>query len=178
MADNTSSYTITPGTAAASSSRINVAKRSWGGSAFILESLLLIVFFIASFAIILMLLSTSYAKGQQAEEITNAVMLASQDAETFALDPTSTPEPKHYAMGSSGEMNEKSSYDPSVVYTVVRNVSTEETGAGILYKAHITVNYGSKEVYAIDTAKYVANSESNIAPMSATASSVVSGIAI
>lgn len=184
MADNDLSMNITPENAAASASSVNSSKRSWGGSAFILESLLLVVFFIASFAIILQLLSTSYAKGEQAEEMTNAVMLASNDAELFSQEPYAPVEPKHYILNKSGEISEGASYDSSIVYTVKRDVTSEKTTAGTLFNARITVDYGSKEVYSLNTAKYVSSEDLEAmqsdatGSTSASASTVVSGIAI
>ena len=103
-------------------------RRPWHGAAFIVEALVLLVFLIASLAVIMQVIAGAHERSIEADRLSNAIILASNDAEAFAADPTS---------GNTGGE-----------YVLVD---------GQLYTAHIYVSCGGEATYQIDTARYVSN---------------------
>lgn len=142
-------------------------KRSWHGAAFIVESLLLVVFIAASFAIVLQMLGDAYEKSVASDRLANAVILAMNDAEEFSADPTQGPDHVNFIDGESGlvplpdgaSADLDGRYDGSPVYNVSREISEDVSDAGVMYRAHISVECGGDDVYALDTARYVARWE-------------------
>lgn len=64
-------------------------RRPWHGAAFIVEALVLLVFLIASLAVIMQVIAGAHERSIEADRLSNAIILASNDAEAFAADPTS-----------------------------------------------------------------------------------------
>jgi Tfp pilus assembly protein PilV len=109
----------------------------WSGASFVVESLVLLFFLVASLAVVMQLFSSSVKRGEQGETLSQAVVLASNKAEQFSADPTS-------AAGHSQEDD----------YIVDCAVTPETTSAGILYHASITVSKNGSEVYSVETSRY------------------------
>ena len=63
-------------------------RRPWHGAAFIVEALVLLVFLIASLAVIMQVIAGAHERSIEADRLSNAIILASNDAEAFAADPT------------------------------------------------------------------------------------------
>ena len=112
----------------------------WHGAAFVMESLVLLFFLVVSLTIFIALFSISYQMGEQNERLLNAVTLATNTAEDFAADPVNT-----QGVLDAGDYH---------VYCVV---TPEETDAGTLYRAQITVNAAGGQIYSLETSAYKSN---------------------
>lgn len=121
----------------------------WSGAAFIVESLLLLVFLVFSLAIFAQASATSIGKAGESAQLTHAVTAASNVAEHFAADPTSV---EKYTSISS--------------FVVVCDTVAEDQENGTLYNATLSVydNKANDEpqsaatgepVYTLTTARYV-----------------------
>ena len=69
------------------------ASRSWHGTAFLVEALVLLLFLVASLGIFMQAFARARATGAQAAQLESAVALASDMAERFCADPASVSEP-------------------------------------------------------------------------------------
>lgn len=72
-------------------------RRPWHGAAFVVEALVLLAFLVTALAVVMQVMSASYERGAQADELSDAIVIASNDAEAFAADPTSTSFDTHFA---------------------------------------------------------------------------------
>lgn len=134
-------------------------RRPWHGSAFIVEALVLLVFLIASLAVLMQVIGGAHERGEDADRLSNAIILASNDAEAFAADPTSGDTEAVYAL-VDGELVEDAGGDASGQadrYEVTRSVQAQAENAGTLYEAHIEVESDGAVVYQVDTARYVSD---------------------
>ena len=61
-------------------------RRPWHGAAFIVEALVLLVFLIASLAVIMQVIAGAHERSIEADRLSNAIILASNDAEAFAIN--------------------------------------------------------------------------------------------
>lgn len=107
-------------------------------TALIVESLVLLVFLIASLAIITRLLVVSLDNAEKSKSLEHAVILATNAAERFTAQPASASDVER-----DGEL------------TVRCEVTPERLGAGTLYSATITVADEDGEIYRISTSSYV-----------------------
>lgn len=151
--------------------------QSHRGTAFIIESLLLLIFVTASVAIVVQLLGGGYAQGVKADKLSTAVSIASNEAERFTADPAMKSREILYIETENGiekvatkksldeedfEYNgEKISADAPNVFILKRKITTESLTSGKLYNAAITVSCQGDEVYSLDTAKYISSSSSD-----------------
>lgn len=69
------------------------ASRSWHGTAFLVEALVLLLFLVASLGIFMHAFARARAMGAQATQLESAVALASDMAERFCADPAAASEP-------------------------------------------------------------------------------------
>ena len=69
------------------------ASRSWHGTAFLVEALVLLLFLVASLGIFMQAFARARATGAQAAQLESAVALASDVAERFCADPATASEP-------------------------------------------------------------------------------------
>lgn len=116
------------------------APSAWTGMAVTVEAMVLLVFLIGSLAVILQLFAAATIQTQEGRRLANAVAAATSTAERFASDPEAAD-----GVTTHGEL------------TVSCVVSDEQTAAGTLYQATITVydpNF-DKPVYELVTARYV-----------------------
>lgn len=122
-----------------------VTRNSWHGTAFLMEALLLLAVLVGCIAVFMQLYAQSNQMSVDNRDLAAAIQLASNEAEQFAADPTS---------GSvSEEENE---------YYVVREVHSEETAAGTIYYADITVTaFKGEPVYKLSTSTYVSGGDSD-----------------
>ena len=112
---------------------------SWAGTAFIVESMLLLVFLIGSVAVFTQLFAASVDRSTSSENLTKAVVAAESAAERFSADPTGSA-----GTTLAGDM------------TIVCDSTSEELAGGTLYHATITVFGPDQEtpVYVLETASY------------------------
>lgn len=109
-----------------------------GNRAFIIETLVLFVFLIVSFAVIVRLYVGSAIVAQNSLDLERAVASAGNIAERFSADPLAT---------NLDITNDK--------LAVTCEVTPESMTGGTLYRAHITATVDDVEVYTLDTARYV-----------------------
>lgn len=142
--------------------------------AFIVEALMLLMFMMASLAILTSLMVSSYETGAKASDLSYAVLMASNDAESFAADPASYAKAaKTESSAESEAANPTAAADVSAGaaegseaaleanddFQLNRNVEQHKQEAGVLYEAHITVSHDGEVVYELDTSRYVSNKE-------------------
>lgn len=108
------------------------------GMAFLIEALVVLAFLMASLAVFVKLFTSAQLEGLGANNLSQAVILASNTAEEFSVDPTGVQE-------TTTEGN----------FVVTCEVAEEEHDAGTLYNATITVTDGTNELYTLRTARYV-----------------------
>lgn len=151
--------------------------QSHRGTAFIIESLLLLIFVTASIAVVVQLLGGGYAQGIKADKLSTAVSIASNEAERFTAEPALKSREILYIETENGiekvaikksldeedfEYNGvKISADDPNVYILTRKITTDTLTSGKLYNASLTVNCQGDEVYSLDTAKYISSSSSD-----------------
>jgi type II secretory pathway pseudopilin PulG len=113
------------------------------GRSFLIESLIVLGFLMASLAVFAQIFSGAQIEAVRARQLSQAVQLATNCAERFSADPTSVP-----AKYEEGGL---------VVTCVVE--PTPNGDAGTLYEASITVRDATgateEEVYALHTSRYV-----------------------
>lgn len=140
-------------------------RRSWHGAAFVVEALVLLVFLAMSLAVLVSLVESVHARGAAADELSAAAIIASNDAEAFAADPSTLGRTAQYQFSGKKliELNseEASSDDPNAqdeseqTYELVRVIQQSSQPAGTLFEAHITVTRNGRIVYELDTSRYV-----------------------
>ena len=116
------------------------ARPGWASGAFIVESLLLLVFLIGSLAIFTQMFAGAAEQATQSSMLSEAVAVAGSTAERFAADP-------------QGIETETQDGD----LRVVSNVTQDERDGGILYHATISVftANGAEPIYTVTTSRYV-----------------------
>lgn len=143
------------------------------GSAFIIESLLLLIFVTASIAVVVQLLGDGYSQGVKAEKLSAAIYIASNEAERFTANPESKSTETIYVNTDNGVQKvsskkksksddlefdgKKISTDDPDVFVMKRKITSKSLDAGKIYNASIVVNCQGKEIYSIDTSKYVSD---------------------
>lgn len=114
-------------------------RASWASVAFIVEAILLLVFLVASLAVLTQLFLTSLNKSVESRSLDAATIAATSIAEHFAADPAGVEEGTKF-----GDLYVKC------------EVSDTPRRNGTLYEAHISVfdlNSGSL-IYELDTSRY------------------------
>lgn len=105
----------------------------WAGTAFLVEALMLLAFLIAMLALFMALFTGAVQRERQAEQLTQAIMLAQNVAERFAADPSSVEE----AYAQDGLVAQVES-------------TAEEREEGTLWHATITVRADSPNANSAD----------------------------
>lgn len=113
---------------------------TWHGAAFVVEALLLLVFLAFALAVFMQLFGAAHSRGTEERQLTQAVLLAANDAETFAAAPQAG--------------TETTTFD---AYVVEREVKAERSQSGTLYRAFITVVCEGQPVYELESARYVSD---------------------
>lgn len=111
---------------------------SWHGTAFIVEAIVLLALLAGCIALFMQLFSAALLKGAENENLSHAIVLATNSAERFAIDP-------------EGAACETMTEDG---FLVLCSVSPEETEGGTLYRADIVVSNSTGDIYRLATAKY------------------------
>lgn len=122
--------------------RVEQARTSWSSVAFVVESVLLILFLVASLAVLTQVFSTSLNRSVESRTLDAATIAASSIAEHFAADPTGVDEET-----TLGDLH------------IVCKVTDEPRKGGTMYHAQIDVYdttgaHGGVPVYSISTARY------------------------
>lgn len=138
--------------------------------AFIVESLVLLVFMMASLAILTSLMVSSYEKGTAASDLSYAVIMAANDAESFAADPvsyaqaakaeaTSTNPTAAADVSAGASADTEAAIEAHEDFLLNRSVEEHAQEAGILYEAHISVSHNNEVLYELNTSRYVSREE-------------------
>lgn len=117
-------------------------RQSWSSVAFIVESILLLVFLVASLAVLTRVFTASLNKSVESRTLDAATIAATSIAEHFAADPAGIAETT--ALGD---------------LIVTCDVTEDERENGIMYRARIDVydvagETGGEPIYSIETARY------------------------
>lgn len=120
----------------------NLMRTSWASVAFIVESVLLLVFLVASLAVLTQVFVSSLNRSIESRTLDAATIAASSIAEHFAADPTDVSE--ETVLGD---------------LRITCKVTEDLHAGGTLYRAHIDVfdaseSGGDALVYSLDTANY------------------------
>lgn len=116
-------------------------------TAFVVETLILLVALVSSMGVLTQLFSQSIAVSQQSERLCQAVGVAENAAEEFAADPTGVSAGKKVGRGVA--------LTGCDGYKVSCETAQIERSAGTLWCARITVSDNQGKVYPLDTSRYV-----------------------
>ncbi len=110
---------------------------SWTGMALMVEAMVLLLFLVASLAIVTNVFAAATVRGKEGYELAEAVAAATNAAERFAADPRT-------AQGSTTQGS----------LSISCEVTSEPTATGTLYHATITVcpKDGEQSLYQLTTA--------------------------
>ncbi|MCL2826028.1 MAG: hypothetical protein FWD72_01335 [Eggerthellaceae bacterium] len=133
------------------SSPDETSRHPWHGMAFILESLVLIVFIILSTVVLMQFFNASRIHGEKANALSYAVILASNEAERFAADPVSS-STLYYGLSDGALVPVAPQTEGS--FMVVREVQSESLTGGVMYRAQISVEQQGETLYTISTEHY------------------------
>lgn len=124
---------------------------TWHGKAFIMEALVLLLFLVISMTVLIQLFGSSQSHDKDAVALTHAVILASNEAERFNVEPSSDVV-EHYAVTDGVlKLSEKANEN---AFTVTRAVSPLPQENGTLYQATITIEQHGQVVYELESATY------------------------
>lgn len=113
-------------------------RTSKAGRAFIIESLVLFIFLVATLIVVAQLFFASVSMSVEGQNLERATVIASNVAERFSADPTST---------------DLDATEDGLDVTCT--VTPEGAGNGMLYKARISVFDDGNCIYSIQTSRYV-----------------------
>lgn len=116
-------------------------------TAFVVETLILLVALVSSMGVLTQLFSRSIAASQQSERLCQAVNVAENAAEEFAADPAGVAAGKKVGRGVALKGRDG--------YRVSCETAQVKRNAGTLWRAHITVSDSQGKVYSLDTSRYV-----------------------
>lgn len=116
-------------------------------TAFVVETLILLVALVSSMGVLTQLFSRSIAASQHSERLCQAVNVAENAAEEFAADPAGVAAGKEVGRGVALKGRDG--------YRVSCETAQVERSAGTLWRAHITVSDSQGKVYSLDTSRYV-----------------------
>ena len=125
---------------------VRKARSSWSSVAFIVESILLLLFLVASLAVLTQVFSASLSRSIEGRTLDAATIAATSTAERFAADPTGIEE-----SAQVGEL------------IVKCDVTQDAREGGTMYHAFISVydtagRSAGDAVYTVETARYVSGS--------------------
>jgi Tfp pilus assembly protein PilV len=116
-------------------------------TAFMVESLVLLVVFIAALAIFVSLFSQAISDSDQAKRLSSATYAAQNAAEEFSANPKAVANGETVAGGYAT--------DNGGDFQIDCHVESTATKSGTLYTAHIVVSDKDGEAYSLDTTRYV-----------------------
>lgn len=170
MPDSIETYEETPeGDAVLAHAGRSRDRASWHGAAFVLESMLLVVFLAVSLAVLAAVFAGAQRSGLDAIRLTDAVTLAASGAangaEDFASDPVGAYEEgttvTRYTV-AGGTISEADDSDADAC-EVTRTVEVRPADAGDIYDARITVTREGEVLYELDTSAYVSGRQNSSA---------------
>ncbi|MEG0071181.1 MAG: hypothetical protein RR671_03510 [Raoultibacter sp.] len=121
--------------------------------AFLLEALMLLLFLTISLTVFMQLFATSHIRSSEANELSYALVLATNDAESFAADPLARTQTTFFETLDHRLVAVDAPTDST--YEIARNVRTEAREGGALYRAEIQVIRHETVLYRLNTARYI-----------------------
>lgn len=131
----------------ASASSQNDSRRIRSTTAFVVETLTLLVVLVVSMAVFTQMFSRATASADQSTRICHAVNVAEDAAEEFSADPV--------AVAAGNKVGSGVAKNGRDGFKVACNVSEDATAAGTLYTAHIKVSDRDGKAYELTTTRYV-----------------------
>lgn len=123
------------------------SRRIRSTTAFVVETLVLLVVLAASIGIFTQLFSRATAAADQSTRLCQAVNVAEDAAEEFSADP---------ARVAAGEkVGDGVAIKGRHGYKVSCKISQAKRSAGTLWRAHITVSDSQGKLYSLNTSRYV-----------------------
>lgn len=116
------------------------------GFAFYIEALLLVLFLLVSMVVLIQMFSSSRSMGQEAHQLTKAVIMAQNAAEEFASGEISQPETLLY-FGENGQAAEAPQEGGYQVRVLVEEKDSMKA-------ATIQVERFGEEIYSLNTARF------------------------
>lgn len=123
------------------------SKHPWTTTAFMIETLVLLFFLVASLAAFTQLFAYSANSAKQAQRLTQATELAQNAAEEFSANPQAVAEGKAVGLGVAQGTDDS--------LTTTCTVTSEPQSSGTYYTAHISVSDSQGEAYTLDASRYV-----------------------
>lgn len=127
----------------------------WHGTAFVVEALLLLAFLAFSLAVFMQLFGSAHARSMEERQLTQAVLLASNEAERFAADPRSGFGAALY--DAEGNALSTDGGEDAGAFVVERETTFEQMPDGTLYRADIVVSCEGETIYELETARYLSD---------------------
>ena len=128
---------------------------AWHGTAFIVEALLLLAFLAFSLAVFMQLFGSAHARSVEERQLTQAVRLASNEAERFAADPQAGYGAALY--DAEGNAVATGGSEQADTFVVERETASEQMPGGTLYRASIIVSCEGEAIYELETARYLSD---------------------
>lgn len=123
------------------------SRRIRSTTAFVVETLVLLVVLAASIGVFTQLFSRATAAADQSTRLCQAVNVAEDAAEEFSADP---------ARVAAGEkVGDGVAIKGRHGYKVSCKISQDKRSAGTLWRARITVSDSQGKLYSLDTSRYV-----------------------
>lgn len=123
------------------------SRRMRSTTAFMVETLVLLIVLAASIAVFTQLFSRATAAADQSARLCQAVDIAEDAAEEFSADPA--------AVAASSKVGNGVAISGHDNYKVSCKITQDKQGVGTLWAAHITVSDAQGKIYALDTSRYV-----------------------
>lgn len=128
-----------------SSGAVNMPARSGAGlvnqrarSTYMVEALLILLILLVVACTVMVVFSSALQSGAQTRAEQEAIVMAQNTAERVAANPTAVPQ---HTMSSE--------------YDIYCDIQADEGAAGVLYRAHITVQKAGEQLYDLHTSRYV-----------------------
>lgn len=135
----------------ASASPASDSKRMRSTTAFIVETLVLLVALVLSMAVFTQLFSRASSTANESARLCRAVTVAEDAAEEFSADPAAIAAGKKVGAGVAQEGEDG--------FEVSCEVTEDKRDTGSVYRAHIAVADDDGTVYELDTSRYVSEVE-------------------
>ena len=135
---------------------IKHTRPDWSNTAFVVEALVLLVALLAASAILVQMFAYAHKTSDQTADLANAVVLAQNAAEEFSANPAAAAAGATTGIGAATGTASSSLLEGAEGLSVACNVTSENTSAGTLYTAHITVTDDpGAEIYTLTATRYV-----------------------
>lgn len=130
-----------------SAGKTNTSHPSFSKTAFMVESMVLLIVLIACMAVFIQLFTRSLSAADSSSELTQAIIVAQNAAEEFSADPV--------AVTQGTPIGEGIAVNGSDGLTVTCKVCDTATDVGTLYTARITVSNDDGKIYSLTSTRYV-----------------------